>query len=294
MFDLFKKKKKPSPFDLQPKLDKSRTPEKTSPPIIVSAGLVVGWLTWRLFTIIQVCQNEGLSVVENILPENIWYNNTFPPSIDKESITAGIICGIITCLMLVVANDKKKKQRKGTEHGSAKYFSKDASKPFRDENYFNNLIFSENELFSINDGVSQRNRNVLMLGSPGTGKSRFVYKPNLLQKVNDETIFVSDPKGELLRDCGFALKDGGFDIKVLNLAEPKLSDHFNVFEYIPYKNIETGEVKRHLTPEEFQSRLWQPESAEVMTLIDGIMKNTSTGDNKSGDPFWDNCTRATC
>ncbi len=292
MFHLFKKKKKPSPFDLQPELDKSRIPEKTSPPIIVSAGLVVGWLTWRLFTIIQVCQDKGLSVVENLLPENIWYNNTFPPSIDKESITAGIICGIITCLMLIVANDKKKKQRKGTEHGSAKYFSKDASKPFRDENYFNNLIFSENELFSINDGISQRNRNILMLGSPGTGKSRFVYKPNLLQKINDETIFISDPKGELLRDCGFALKDGGFDIKVLNLAEPKLSDHFNVFEYIPYKNIETGEVKRHLTPEEFQSRLWEPESAEAMTLIDGIMKNTSAGEAKpSGDPFWDNCTQ---
>lgn len=129
-------------------------------------------------------------------------------------------------------------------------------------------------------------------GKTGNKQTRQVYLLlYLLNKQHDETIFVSDPKGELLRDCGYALKQGGYEIRVLNLAEPRESDHFNVFSYIPFRNKETNEVKRHLTEEEFKSRQWEPESAEVMTLIDGIMKNTSTGNDKSGDPFWDNCTQ---
>lgn len=284
------KKKKPSPFDLQPQLNASRQKEKLPPPIILSIAMLVGWVSYKVICIVTYCTLNNLSFINYLTPQELLWGS-IPLSLDKKAIMVAGICAFIAVMACVVSNDQKKKTRTGAEHGSAQFSPKDASLPFRDPNILYNTIFSENELFSLNDAISQRNRNVLMLGSPGTGKSRFVYKPNLLNKTQDETIFVSDPKGELLESCGYALKQADFDIRVLDLAEPRKSDHFNVFEYVPFRNKQTNEVKRHLTEEEFLSRQWEPESAEVMTIIDGIMKNTSTGDNKSGDPFWDNCTQ---
>lgn len=284
------KKKKPSPFDLQPQLNTSRQKEKLPPPIILSIAMLVGWVSYKVICIVNYCTLNNLSFINYLTPQELLWGS-IPLSLDKKAIMVAGICAFIAVMACVVSNDQKKKTRTGAEHGSAQFSPKDASLPFRDPNILYNTIFSENELFSLNDAISQRNRNVLMLGSPGTGKSRFVYKPNLLNKTQDETIFVSDPKGELLESCGYALKQADFDIRVLDLAEPRKSDHFNVFEYVPFRNKQTNEVKRHLTEEEFLSRQWEPESAEVMTIIDGIMKNTSTGDNKSGDPFWDNCTQ---
>lgn len=284
------KKKKPSPFDLQPQLNQSKQKKKIQPPIILSIAMVVGWLSYKVICIVNYCTLNNLSFINYLTPQELLWGS-IPLSLDKKAIMVAGICAFIAVMACVVSNDQKKKTRTGAEHGSAQFSPKDASLPFRDPNVLYNTIFSENELFSLNDAISQRNRNVLMLGSPGTGKSRFVYKPNLLNKTEDETIFVSDPKGELLESCGYALKQADFDIRVLDLAEPRKSDHFNVFEYVPFRNKQTNEVKRHLTEEEFLSRQWEPESAEVMTIIDGIMKNTSTGDNKSGDPFWDNCTQ---
>lgn len=173
-----KKKKKVSPFDLQPQLNKATEPNKIPPPITLTIGITVGWLAWRLTSIVQTCQKANINIMSGLQPQNIWYNSQFPPSIDKNSILIGLVCGVIACLMVIVSNDKKKKTRRGAEHGSAKWFPKEASLAFRDPEFFYNTIFSENEMFSINDGISQRNRNVLMLGSPGTGKSRFVYKPS--------------------------------------------------------------------------------------------------------------------
>lgn len=172
------KKKKASVFDLQPGLNKASEVTKIPPPVTITIGIIVGWLFWRLTSILQTCNEKGIEIIEGLQPQNLFYNSQFPPSIDKNSVLIGLVCGVIACLMVIVSNDKKKKTRRGAEHGSAKWFPKEASLAFRDPEFFYNTIFSENEMFSINDGISQRNRNVLMLGSPGTGKSRFVYKPS--------------------------------------------------------------------------------------------------------------------
>ena len=167
-YKMAKKKKKVSPFDLQPGLNKATEVTKIPPPVTITIGIIVGWLFWRLTSILQTCNEKGIEIIEGLQPQNIWYNSQFPPSIDKNSILIGLVCGVIACLMVIVSNDKKKKTRRGAEHGSAKWFPKEASLPFRDKEFFYNTIFSENEMFSINDGISQRNRNVLMLGSRAT------------------------------------------------------------------------------------------------------------------------------
>lgn len=287
-----KKKNQINPFELQPELNRSRKAEKIPAPLILSLGLIVSWVAFKTTCIVNYVQTQDKELFDYLNLSNIFYNPEIPIVLDQKTIIVSLIAGAIAVMMCIVSNDKKQKTRTGAEHGSAQFASKEASLPFRDPDIFYNTIFSENELFSINDSISKRNRNVLMLGSPGVGKSRFVYKPNLLNKTRDESIFVSDPKGELLESCGYALKQAGYEIKVLDLAEPNKSDHFNIFEYIPFKNKKTGIIKRHLTDEEFESREWTPESAEVMTLIDGIMKNTNAGEAKpNADPFWDNCTQ---
>ena len=129
--------------------------------------------------------------------------------------------------------------------------------------------------------VSQRNRNVILIGRPGTGKSRYYFKPNLLS-ANGETIVMTDPKGELLRDCGMSLVNKGYDIRVLNLVEKYKSDHFNPLLYIK-------KVNRYVD-ENSEGEEWIAED-DVMTLINTLMLNTKseTIESNTGDPFWERC-----
>lgn len=134
--------------------------------------------------------------------------------------------------------------------------------------------------------MTGRNRNVILLGRPGTGKSRYFFKPNLLNA--EGTIIATDPKGELLRDCGYALKQKGYDIKVLDLTAMWRSNKYNPLKYIkkvPIESLSPAQIKRLKAQGKDPNK--QLAEEDVMSLINVIMKNTKGDiDQTSGDPFW--------
>ena len=213
---------------------------------------------------------------------------TIPLSMDTNIILLSVMIGVMGIMGVIVYEDSQKNRRTGAEHGSAKWLDPSCSLEFRDkESYFNNQIFTQTEMYSRNMRVSGRNRNILLLGRPGTGKSRYYFKPNLLQRL-EGSVVVTDPKGELLRDCGYALKQAGYTIKVLNLDEMWNSNHYNPFIYLKYVHEDTKEVCVNLTEEQIASRKYKLVDSDVLQIIDSIMKNTN-GESKGGsqDPFWD-------
>ena len=100
----------------------------------------------------------------------------------------------------------------------------------KDKNFEDNMILTKSEQISKNMQISGMNRHVILLGRPGTGKSRYYFKPNILSATG--SIIVTDPKGELLRDCGYSLKKKGYTIKVLNLDDKSQSNHYNPIVYV--------------------------------------------------------------
>ena len=187
---------------------------------------------------------------------------------------------------ITVYEDGRRKNRRGEDMGSADWIDPECSKKYRDEDYFNNQIFTSTELYSRNMRKSNRNRNILLLGRPGTGKSRYYFKPNLLQRFRG-TVLVTDPKGELLRDCGYALKQAGYTIKCLNLDEMWQSNHYNPFTYLKFINEDTKEVCVNISDKQIATGKYKLVDADVLQIIASIMKNTDGNTNNSTqDPFW--------
>lgn len=177
---------------------------------------------------------------------------------------------------------QNKKNMQENTYGSAEWQETSVLAKKREKNVMDNIILTETEQVSKNMRKSGMNRHILIVGRPGTGKSRYFFKPNLLNATG--TLVVTDPKGELLRDCGGNLKRMGYDIKVLNLDDMSSSNHYNPFMYIRNEIKEevdeaTGEVKVVKGIKE----------DDVMTLINCIMKNTKSDqiDTQTGDPFWE-------
>lgn len=169
---------------------------------------------------------------------------------------------------------QNKKNMQENTYGSAEWRNPNDIKSKRDKDFDNNMILTQTELVSKNMGISRMNRHVVLLGRPGTGKSRYYFKPNILSA--NGTIIVTDPKGELLNDCGYALKQKGYTIKVLNLDEKTNSNHYNPLMYI--KELKGfNDMLGHDIQED-----------DVMTLINTLMANTKSEqiDSTSGDPFW--------
>ena len=176
---------------------------------------------------------------------------------------------------------QNKRNVDGSTYGTAEWGKPQDLKPYREKNIEDNIIFTKTEQISRNMGKSQRNRNIVLLGRPGTGKSRYFFKPNILNAQG--TIIITDPKGELLRDCGYSLKKKGYDIKVLNLDQKYKSNRYNPLMYIKKIPKEAMSLDRQST--------WSPDSIaedDVMSLIDVIFKNTKGDiDSTTGDPFWE-------
>lgn len=147
--------------------------------------------------------------------------------------------------------------------GNAKWYEsfKGFAKKYTDkENQFNNIILTQNVQLSMNSSVTRRNNNVLVVGGSGSGKTRFMIKPNLLQA--NCSFVITDPKGEILQSEGEMLKKHGYKIKVFNLTDMAHSNSYNPFEYIR-------------------------DDLGVLMMINCLIKNTNNGQKGGGDPFWE-------
>ena len=177
----------------------------------------------------------------------------------------GIVGLVILMLVLFIWDKKenKKKFRHREEYGSARWGTKKDIEPYTDPVFDNNVILSESELLTMNSRPEKpkyaRNKNVLVVGGSGSGKTRFFIKPNLLQMHS--SYVVTDPKGTLLPETGTALYKNGYEIKVFNTINFDKSMHYNPFAYIRSEK-------------------------DILKLVNTIIVNTKGEGQQSGEDFW--------
>lgn len=148
----------------------------------------------------------------------------------------------------------------GKEHGTAKWAGSTERNSIKHKDKTQNLILTNTERLSLDTKKARKNLNILTIGGAGTGKSRFFVKPNILQA--NTSIVITDPKGELLRDTGYSLKQQGYRIKVFNLIDMSSSCRYNPFAYIK-------------------------KESDVLKVINNLIKNTNASKSGGGDPFWE-------
>lgn len=243
--------------------------------LIFAAFFFVFWYVNRCSELIQAALASGKDVFDAVSSAPTMISKRiFHLSLDLIDLMAGAAAVLITYLILMHEN---KVFRLGEEYGSARYGKPKDIRPYIDhKNPDNNLILTKSEMLSMQNGAMMvkngkdynRNKNVLVIGGSGAGKTRYFVKPNLLQ-MNGSYV-VTDPKGTLLQECGKAFEESGYRIKVLNIngmEGMKQSLHYNPFAYIRNE-------------------------ADVLRLVDMIIANTS-GDKQSqgNDPFWVNADK---
>lgn len=178
-------------------------------------------------------------------------------------ISIGAIGALAVKGVLYLRSKNAKKFRKGIEYGSARWGTPEDIKPYIDENFYNNILLTNTERLTMNSRPKNpkfaRNKNVLVIGGSGSGKTRFFVKPNLMQMHS--SYVVTDPKGTLLVECGKMLQKGGYKIRSLNTINFKKSMHYNPFAYISSEK-------------------------DILKLVNVIIANTKGDGEKSGEDFW--------
>ena len=178
-------------------------------------------------------------------------------------ISVGIIGALAVKCILYLRSKNAKKFRKGIEYGSARWGTPEDIKPYIDEDFYNNILLTNTERLTMNSRPKNpkfaRNKNVLVIGGSGSGKTRFFVKPNLMQMTT--SYCVTDPKGTILVECGKMLQKGGYKIRSLNTINFKKSMHYNPFAYIRSEK-------------------------DILKLVNVIIANTKGDGEKSGEDFW--------
>ena len=161
--------------------------------------------------------------------------NSTEESLGIEAVSYTHLVGAVIIRLIVYVKGKNaKKYRKGAEYGSARWGNAEDIKPYIDPEFQNNIILTQTERLTMNSRPKQpkyaRNKNVVVIGGSGSGKTRFFVKPNLMQLHSSYVL--TDPKGTVLIECGKLLQRAGYRIKVLNTINFKKSMHYNPFTYI--------------------------------------------------------------
>ena len=190
------------------------------------------------------------------------------PSFELYDLCIGLLLGACFRLFIFIKESEKKKYRKGREYGSARWGTPEDIKPFIDPVFANNVILTQTERLTMSSRPKNpayaRNKNVLIIGGSGSGKTRFFVKPNLMQCVSDKypcSFVVTDPKGSILVECGSLLQRSSYRIKILNTINFKKSMNYNPLAYIHSEK-------------------------DILKLVNCLILNTK-GEGKSNDPFWE-------
>ena len=193
------------------------------------------------------------------------------PSLAPMDLLIGIVGAVLIRLMVYFKGKNAKKYRKGIEYGSARWGNAEDIKPYTDPVFQNNVLLTQTERLTMNSRPKQpkyaRNKNILVIGGSGSGKTRFFVKPNLMQMHS--SYVVTDPKGTVLVECGKLLQRGGYRIKVLNTINFKKSMANNKIDRI---NKEIAKTREKIT--EYQNKLkglevqkTEAENLEIVQLV---------------------------
>lgn len=185
------------------------------------------------------------------------------PSFHPNDLLVGVIVAVLMKFIVYTKGKNAKKFRQGKEYGSARWGMPKDIKPYIDEKYDNNVLFTNTERLTMNGRPSNpkyaRNKNVLVIGGSGSGKTRFFVKPNLMQMHS--SYVVTDPKGTIVLECGKMLEDHGYEIKILNTINFKKSMKYNPFAYLKSEK-------------------------DILKLVQTIIANTKGEGEKAGEDFW--------
>ena len=217
----------------------------------------VAWL-WR----VSPGNNASDKMMAVMNSFDILFSNPLP-SFHPRDLLIGTGCGIALRLVVYYKAKNAKKFRQGVEYGSARWGNVKDIEPYMDSVFENNVLLTQTERLMMSGRPKQpkyaRNKNILVIGGSGSGKTRFFVKPNLMQMHS--SYVVTDPKGTVLVECGKMLKKGGYAIKVLNTINFAKSMHYNPFAYIRSEK-------------------------DILKLVNTIIVNTKGEGQQSGEDFW--------
>ena len=189
------------------------------------------------------------------------------PSLHPLDLLVGLCCGAGLRLAVYLRGKNAKKYRHGMEYGSARWGNAKDIEPFMAPKFSDNIILTKTERLMMSnrppDPKNARNKNVLVVGGSGSGKTRFWLKPNLLQCHS--SYVVTDPKGAIVLECGNAMLKNGYKVRILNTINFKKSMHYNPFAYVHSEK-------------------------DILKLVTTLMTNTK-GEGSGGDPFWEKSER---
>lgn len=234
-------------------------------------GLIFFTIAYIIFSMVLIrgnmLINRGYEMNPKIIEDSALSLIKNPLALPRfEDLKLSLIITAFIGLYIVHRNTDKKKYRDKEEYGSAEWGKFSELKDLTKKDEDRNIILSENVKIALDDsGREKRNNNIMVIGGSGTGKSRFMVKPNICQLHSSYVI--TDPKGEMLEDTGKIFKENDYKIKVLDLYNMESSYRYNPFDYIE-------------------------DEEDILNLIENFINNTQDKSQKSNDPFWEKSEKA--